>query len=238
MIRFEFTINKSFLKYRNHPITIPSDYNKELRTVGLTNKINVSIVWPSGQTTEGYIFTSLAGPGRYPYYQICARGKVPTDLTLNQKIGVEVRQKEGFRVLLHSDTNGPWANASRNTPVASDIGEPEPTLREECNTYRILRDTNLARQVKAVQEYKCQICGVTLLLGDRTPYAEAHHIKPLGSPHNGPDIRTNIICVCPNHHVLLDYGAIRLEPTKFPQIAKEYIDYHNSLICVNVAVKA
>ena len=31
-----------------------------------------------------------------------------------------------------------------------------------------------------------------------------------GIPHNGPDKLENMICVCPNCHVLLDFGVIRL----------------------------
>jgi len=39
------------------------------------------------------------------------------------------------------------------------------------------------------------------------PYAEAAHIRPLGDPHNGPDTPDNILCLCPNHHVLFDHGV-------------------------------
>lgn len=39
------------------------------------------------------------------------------------------------------------------------------------------------------------------------PYAEAAHIRALGSPHNGPDVIENVLCLCPNHHVLFDNGA-------------------------------
>ena len=75
-------------------------------------------------------------------------------------------------------------------------------------------------------KHKCQICGMTLTIKDGKPYAEAHHIKPLGNPHNGPDVRGNILCVCPNHHVLLDYGAIKLDIKKLEGVKKIYIDYH------------
>jgi predicted restriction endonuclease len=50
---------------------------------------------------------------------------------------------------------------------------------------------------------------------------------PLGSPHSGPDVRENILCVCPNDHVLLDYGAIKVEANLLEGIGKEFIDYHN-----------
>ncbi|MCX5892441.1 MAG: HNH endonuclease, partial [Deltaproteobacteria bacterium] len=57
-----------------------------------------------------------------------------------------------------------------------------------------------------------------------------HHIKPLGSPHDGPDVRENILCVCPNHHVMLDYGVIELDGVQLPGIGREYINYHNEHI--------
>jgi putative restriction endonuclease len=42
------------------------------------------------------------------------------------------------------------------------------------------------------------------------PYSEAAHIRPLGTPHNGPDTEDNILCLCPNHHVLFDNGAMSI----------------------------
>src|SRR6478672_8334883 len=42
------------------------------------------------------------------------------------------------------------------------------------------------------------------------PYAEAAHIWPLGRPHNGPDELANLLCLCPNHHVLFDNGAFAI----------------------------
>jgi len=100
------------------------------------------------------------------------------------------------------------------TPIAADINEPTGTERHLVSTYRVLRDTALARRVKADMNHTCQICSARIVLGDGTPYAEAHHVKPLGSPHNGPDQPGNIVCVCPNCHVQLDYGSIRADSTK------------------------
>lgn len=130
----------------------------------------------------------------------------------------------------------PRVEPEKHTPRAIDIEEltqPERVLQE---TYRILRDTTLARIVKESHKYRCQICGETLKLGDGTPYAEAHHIIPLGKPHNGPDVRGNILCVCPNDHVLLDYGAIKLNGDRLDGIGRDSIDYHNHNIYGNVLV--
>ena len=74
-----------------------------------------------------------------------------------------------------------------------------------------------------------------LQIGQGKLYAEIHHIKPLGAPHNGLDVRENVLCVCPNCHVLLDYGAIQLDVSKLRvspkhRVGKDYIDYHNTKI--------
>jgi putative restriction endonuclease len=82
--------------------------------------------------------------------------------------------------------------------------------RVETMIQRIIRDTALGRQVKQMYEYHCQICEIRLE-GAPGPYAEAAHIKPVGTPHNGPDILGNLLCLCPNHHVLLDYGGIAFD---------------------------
>ena len=51
------------------------------------------------------------------------------------------------------------------------------------------------------------MCG-TRLEGLAGPYAEAAYIRPLGTPHNGPDAPDNILCLCPNHHVLFDHCGV------------------------------
>jgi len=116
------------------------------------------------------------------------------------------------------------------TPIASDINEPGETIRVHCETYRILRDTEIARRIKSLHFYQYQICGETINLLNGERYAEAHHIKPLGD--NGPDIPENILCVCPNHHVLLDYGSIELDMLKLRirpnhEVGEQFVCYHN-----------
>ena len=123
----------------------------------------------------------------------------------------------------------------RETPEVSDLSEPELTQRSAINVYRILRDTSLARKLKDLHDNQCQLCDefLEIKLGER--YSEAHHIKPLGKPHNGPDIKTNIIILCPNCHALCDYGGIKLELDQIRKhsqhaIDKSFIDYHNQTI--------
>jgi 5-methylcytosine-specific restriction protein A len=118
---------------------------------------------------------------------------------------------------------------------ASDISEPEVTSRIPTTINRIIRDTVLSRKVKNIYKFQCQICRNTLQLHDGQLYAEAHHIKPLGSKHNGPDIEGNIICVCPNCHAQVDFGAVKIDKRKLlimpgHNISDEYVTYHNTKI--------
>jgi putative restriction endonuclease len=87
------------------------------------------------------------------------------------------------------------------------IEVPSDAFRRETTVLRIVRDTKQARRIKEMYDYGCQMCGIRLE-GLAGPYAEAAHIRPLGVPHNGPDTSDNILCLCPNHHVLFDHGGV------------------------------
>lgn len=93
--------------------------------------------------------------------------------------------------------------------VADPSGTYRLPDRVQRNTVRVIRDTEQARTLKEMYAYRCQVCG-TRLEGSTGPYAEAAHIKPIGRPHNGPDVLENLVCLCPNHHVLFDYGGFAI----------------------------
>lgn len=96
-----------------------------------------------------------------------------------------------------------WSSEHDRPSVESCFAAP----RQETTIQRLVRDTKAARQIKELYDYTCQVCG-TRLRGADGPYAEGAHIRPLGAPHDGPDTMDNILCLCPNHHVLLDYGGV------------------------------
>lgn len=74
---------------------------------------------------------------------------------------------------------------------------------------RIVRDTKLAHDIKKIYHHKCQVCNVAIPTKNGF-YSEGAHIKPLGKPHNGDDSLSNLICLCPNHHVMLDKGSFAI----------------------------
>lgn len=93
--------------------------------------------------------------------------------------------------------------------ILSESSEEYKTKRVNTNIQRIVRNTNLSNRIKQLYNYKCQVCNIELQTSSGL-YAEAAHIKPLGSPHNGPDTIENLICLCPNHHVMFDYGGFSI----------------------------
>ena len=74
---------------------------------------------------------------------------------------------------------------------------------------RIVRDTALSKSIKELYDFTCQVCSKRIAVRN-VSYAEGAHIKPLGKPHNGGDDTNNILCLCPNHHVMLDKGGFTI----------------------------
>lgn len=109
------------------------------------------------------------------------------------------------------------------------------------NLYK--RNYNLVKGIKELYNNTCQICGTQIELRNRY-YSEVHHIHPLYL--NGPDVIENMIVVCPNHHILLDKGAINIDiiegKVKYlnskeekinllkHNIDQRYLDFHNKNI--------
>ena len=128
--------------------------------------------------------------------------------------------------------------------LADRIGEQrtlyEPATRRDVMVSRVVRDTAVTRAVKRLYGYHCQVCGVQLDTPPG-PYAEAAHIRPLGRPHEGPDVLENVLCLCPNHHVQFDRwqfaladglvligieGRLRVHPRH--AISAEHVRYHRA----------
>jgi len=125
-----------------------------------------------------------------------------------------------------------------------------PAQRQRMVVPRIIRDSALGRFLKSLYQSHCQICSFSFRLPRGIRYAECHHLRPLGQPHTGPDIQTNMVVLCPNHHAMMDYGVIAIHPDDLAvrsmehdspdhrkpldaqrhPLAREFLEYHYSSI--------
>jgi putative restriction endonuclease len=147
-----------------------------------------------------------------------------------------------------------WKYRLLRAPTAAILvvrDEGATPQRVEQTVQRIVRDTAITRSIKQLYDYTCQMCRIALPT-PIAPYAEAAHIRPLGRPHNGRDALDNVLCLCPNDHVLFDFGAITvlpesltvtgeriLEGTELLVAARHHIDlmnfdYHHEAIFVPI----
>ncbi len=166
---------------------------------------------------------------------------VRKELEYNSSDSSNWKGSEDLFYSVHGIGKGIWGlRAELPKPqVAFDIVAPpeqgEHSSRVELTVSRIVRDTSLARKLKAMHGNACQICGLSIKLPDGSGYVEAHHVVPLGKPHNGADAPENIVVVCPNHHAMLDLGCIALSRSGLSavnghQVAQSSLDYHNNHI--------
>lgn len=95
--------------------------------------------------------------------------------------------------------------------IANHFIESDPENSRKLVIFeRIIRDTKITREIKKIYDNKCQICKLDLRVPNGS-YAEGAHIRPIGEPHNGPDCLSNVLCLCPNHHVQFDYGNFTID---------------------------
>ena len=153
--------------------------------------------------------------------------------------------KAGFLVyrfkLVKLDSTLPPNKLNSGLELVTLSAGTDTPKRAMATSQRIIRDSKLGKEIKRLYSYKCQVCSIEINT-NAGPYAEAAHIKPVGKPHNGPDRPDNLLCLCPNHHLMLDKGVYMIEDdltligiegslTKHPdhEISIEHIRYHREM---------
>ncbi|MBT6940660.1 MAG: HNH endonuclease [Candidatus Marinimicrobia bacterium] len=125
-----------------------------------------------------------------------------------------------------------------NTELPPTRDQDGPAPRTQRTTDQIQRDPHIPQRLKEQYNFTCQVCGIRLEAGGN-PYVIGAHIKPLGRPHDGPDLRENMILLCPNDHYLFDAFAFSINDDftfvgregsltviRNHNIGLEYIRYH------------
>ncbi|MFN1186865.1 YDG/SRA domain-containing protein [[Kitasatospora] papulosa] len=132
------------------------------------------------------------------------------------KLGIDGFLIWQFRLEAYHGT--PLPGPVQQEALPDDEGTARPDLehgpagnespeRVATTVQRIVRSSAVKRRVKAWHDNRCQICALRIEVPGGS-YSEGAHMQALGSPHNGPDTTGNVLCLCPNCHVMLDAGAI------------------------------
>jgi predicted restriction endonuclease len=122
------------------------------------------------------------------------------------------------------ERHGIWRLAAPTPSTPKELVQPpsdfeEPPPRIESRVSRIIRDTQAARALKTLYEFRCQICSMRIESSFGDFYIEVHHVRPLGGNHKGPDAINNMLVLCPNHHAMFDFGIPRFLSTDQVEIA-------------------
>ena len=105
-----------------------------------------------------------------------------------------------FEQPIVNDALASWSNENDSVRRRSSI---KRTFTYNNQISQIERNPELPKIIKEIYGSTCQLCNLPLI----TPtgkISEGAHIHPLGNGHDGPDIIENFLCLCPNHHALLD----------------------------------
>ena len=203
-----------------------ADWGESLKAQGLDNLAQWTMLEGRPAITGIIVNSVTLSPGA-GYYRLFGRENDDWAWWRDQIAASKAYNWQQYLGAADFDTEPP------SLPEAVDLNVPPG--REDITVSRIIRDTKIARRVKQLHHFACQICGLTMQLPGGTWYAEAHHVQPLGKPHNGPDIAENVMCLCPNHHAEMDYGVLKLDPKTIRladghHLAPDFITYHNDRI--------
>jgi predicted restriction endonuclease len=74
---------------------------------------------------------------------------------------------------------------------------------------RYFRDPRKSALLKDLYDHRCQICNIRITDVDGKPYAETHHIRQRSE--GGEDEITNMLVLCPNHHIMFELGSAGID---------------------------
>ena len=145
------------------------------------------------------LFSSVEKISR-PFNETCKNAGIKTPVLSD---GVHLSKNKISTVPLHSMPTGiVWEYDSQDGPAA----------RKSEVVTRFMRDTKKVIQLKKKYGNKCQVCGYIIQISSEQRYSEVHHIYPLKD--GGDDDFTNMLVLCPTHHVEFDYKIIGIDTDK------------------------
>ena len=153
--------------------------------------------------------------------------------------------EDGFKICRYRLVkDGEILSVEERNAVELPEGEENPRITKS-SVLRTIRDTKVSKSIKNLYDHNCQVCGIRIELRG-VGYSEGAHIRPLGKNHKGPDVPQNVLCLCPNHHIMLDKGIFtiaddlsligmdgELTVDENHQIDSAFLEYHREVIYSN-----
>ena len=134
-----------------------------------------------------------------PFHETCRNTGIKTPVTSD---GVYLSKNKILGIVLTHSEN------TTGIIIEYDNKDGPSTRKSEVVT-RFIRDTKKVRQLKKKYGNKCQVCGYAIQITNKAKYSEVHHIHPLKD--GGDDNFTNMLVLCPTHHVEFDYKIIGID---------------------------
>jgi hypothetical protein len=149
-------------------------------------------------------------------------GSLFTDLGFSQS----TQSSAGAMLNTGSTSTGTWSPTSWTDEDAEDTALVSRRLQE---MQAQVRNPKNVRELKSLYVHTCMFCGKQTIVGvgPEKFYSEGAHIKPVGEPHNGPDVKSNMLLLCPEHHLQFDRGVLSMikNDSAFKIISKVPGDY-------------
>ncbi|MGC5397535.1 HNH endonuclease [Streptomyces sp. DT20] len=190
---------------------------------------------PESRVTPEYPFWHLRSSGLWDVYGIEDQGPPPTQSKLAAARATAGFSRDAAKVLRRSlaradaiglicsrylddvdreevlERVGLAGYASASGELADGGNGREGRVpRRPGTSSQLERDPLLVECIKMMYGHACQVCG-SRVETRYSHYSEAAHIRGLGRPHHGPDQLSNLLCLCPNHHVEFDRLAIYID---------------------------
>ncbi|MFB7912848.1 HNH endonuclease [Streptomyces sp. NPDC056061] len=187
---------------------------------------------PDSRVTPEYPFWHLRSSGLWSVEGVVGQGATPTPAQLASAHARAGLGKDAAAILRRSLSRAEaigllcstyFADIDRDSLLervglagyTSASGEPPAggggsAKRRTVTSSQPDRDQRLVEHIKMMYKHACQVCG-SRVETRYSHYSEAAHIRGVGKPHNGPDELSNLLCLCPNHHVEFDRLAIYID---------------------------
>ena len=216
-VTWEFT----FFLDEIRPISIPLSVIKEL--AGYKEKMVVQGFMPIDENGMNNILKKYGS--LVSFFDAYSSGIPTKDFVLLDELSLEEKPKS--------------ASLEEVDKIFSE-GNPDIILKEfeqrlsgekpeiiEKKVSGVKRNRAIVKNMKEKYSNRCQICGFTFKKRDGNLYSEVAHIIPIHSAEIGVDKPSNLIVLCPNHHKMLDFGAVEIiskNNYKIDGTLKEFIE--------------